>query len=137
MRSLVLDLLLLTVVARLAAPLPPPPPMRSLVFDLLLLTVVARLAAPLPPPPPMRSLVFDLLLLTVVAWAACPFFFVLAKATWLCSRPYASAPVAAAAKMMAPASKTPILRIDMDFLPGDTAAQATGAHGALLQVNMV
>src|SRR5437764_5101185 len=51
MRSLVFDLLLLTVAARAAAPLPPPPPMRSLLFDLLLFTAVARAAAPLPPPP--------------------------------------------------------------------------------------
>src|SRR5436853_4781507 len=53
---------------------PPPPPIRSLVFDLLLLTVVvlATPPAPLaPPPPPILSLVFDLLLLTVTgsAWA--------------------------------------------------------------------
>jgi hypothetical protein len=52
-------------------PKPPPPPIRSLVLDLLDLTVVA-LAVPFPPPPPMRSLVFDLELLTVVARWVCP-----------------------------------------------------------------
>ena len=47
--------------------------MRSLVFDLLLFTVVARVAIPHPPPRStfviflrLRSLVLDLLLLTVV-----------------------------------------------------------------------
>src|SRR5450432_159348 len=71
MRSLVFDLMPLTVVTP-AAPLPPPPPpIRSLEFDLPLLTVVTP-AAPLPPPPPpIRSLVFDLPVSTVVCAMHC------------------------------------------------------------------
>ena len=55
MRSLVLDLLLLTVVARVLPFPPPPPPMRSLVLDLPLFTVVARPVSPPPEPNPRVS----------------------------------------------------------------------------------
>src|SRR3954447_21520318 len=60
MRAGQFDLLVLRFLPLFAVPLPPPPPIRSLVLDLLLLTVVVFPVAPFPPPPPpMRSLVFE------------------------------------------------------------------------------
>ena len=51
---------------------PPPPPMRSLVLDLLDLTVVVLAAPPRPPPPPPMRSTFDLELLRLMAsvWAS-------------------------------------------------------------------
>src|SRR3954469_8923338 len=74
MRAGQLDLLVLRFLPLFAVPLPPPPPIRSLVLDLLLLTVVVFPVAPFPPPPPpIRSLVLDLLFLTVVVFPVAPF----------------------------------------------------------------
>src|SRR5207302_6810296 len=124
MRSLVFDLLDLTVVARKAFDLELLRFTRSLVLDLLDLTVVALTALPFPPPPPIRSLVLDLLLLTVVVFAVapCPVVGLMPPKPGGLNCANADSPDAITKTVVTAASSIPLKRMLMTVLPESATA---------------